>query len=82
MHSAHPWDKDGEDRRPFAERNDGRSPAQHFTGLLAVLALNWPRKGSHIHKSPQKMAPSEKPCASMIFYFLYNYQKFRYGLLL
>lgn len=45
MHSAHHWDKGGENRRPFAERNDGRSPATHFTWFLAALALRLPLEG-------------------------------------
>lgn len=31
--------QDGENRRPFTGRNDGRLPAAHFTWFLAMLAL-------------------------------------------
>lgn len=81
MHSAHHWDKDGENRRPFAERNDGRSPAIHFTWFLAVLALRLSLEGV---TNPPESTESGSSCEtlSVIFYCLYNDQKPRYDLCL
>lgn len=56
--------QDGENRRPFTGRNDGRLPATHFTWFLAMLAL---RLLLEVVTIPQESTDSLSSCESLYF---------------